>query len=79
MKFMNLVMRLHGKEAPYEQLKQLTQGQKVDAESMQAFIESLDLPEEDKRTLQNLTPQSYTGNSATMASRDTLQAHIKSL
>lgn len=72
-------MRLHGKEAPYEKLKQLTQGQKVDAASMKAFIATLDLPEEDKNALQNLTPETYTGNSATMASRDTLEEYIKRL
>jgi adenylosuccinate lyase len=55
------VMRRHGLPNPYEQLKALTRGQGITAESMQAFVESLDLPAADKQRLRELTPGGYTG------------------
>src|SRR5690606_41023860 len=39
------VMRRHGLPNPYEQLKALTRGQGITADSMRAFIESLELPD----------------------------------
>lgn len=55
------VMRRHGLPNPYEQLKALTRGQGITAGSMQAFVESLPLPEDDKQRLRALTPGTYTG------------------
>ncbi|MBB3823942.1 adenylosuccinate lyase [Xanthomonas arboricola] len=55
------VMRRHGLPNPYEQLKALTRGQGITAASMQAFVESLQLPEDDKQRLRALTPGGYTG------------------
>jgi adenylosuccinate lyase len=55
------VMRRHGLPNPYEQLKALTRGQGITAESMRGFIESLQLPEEAKQRLREMTPGSYTG------------------
>ncbi len=55
------VMRRHGLPNPYEQLKALTRGQGITAESMRSFIETLDLPDEQKRALRGMTPGSYTG------------------
>ncbi|MCS3746285.1 MULTISPECIES: adenylosuccinate lyase [unclassified Xanthomonas] len=55
------VMRRHGLPNPYEQLKALTRGHGITAASMQAFVESLQLPEEDKQRLRTLTPGGYTG------------------
>ncbi len=55
------VMRRHGLPNPYEQLKALTRGQGITAESMRAFVESLDLPAADKQRLRELTPGAYTG------------------
>jgi adenylosuccinate lyase len=55
------VMRRHGLPNPYEQLKALTRGQGITAASMQAFVESLQLPEQDKQRLRALTPGAYTG------------------
>ena len=55
------VMRRHGLPNPYEQLKALTRGQGITADSMRAFVESLDLPEADKQRLRDMTPGSYTG------------------
>ena len=55
------VMRRHGLPNPYEQLKALTRGHGIHAESMRAFIETLDLPAADKARLLAMTPGSYTG------------------
>jgi adenylosuccinate lyase len=55
------VMRRHGLPNPYEQLKALTRGHGITAESMRAFVESLDLPAADKARLLAMTPGSYTG------------------
>ena len=55
------VMRRHGLPNPYEQLKALTRGHGITAESMRAFVESLELPEEAKQRLRDLTPGGYIG------------------
>ena len=55
------VMRRHGLPNPYEQLKALTRGHGITAESMRAFVESLDLPAADKARLLAMAPGSYTG------------------
>ena len=55
------VMRKLGKPNPYEQLKELTRGKKMTAEIMRQFIESLDIPADDKQRLLALTPATYTG------------------
>ena len=61
------VMRRHGLPNPYEQLKALTRGQGITAESMRVFIEQLDLPAADKQRLIEMTPGSYTGLAARLA------------
>jgi len=61
------VMRRYGAEEPYEQLKQLTRGRRIDEEAVRAFIEGLDLPEAAKDQLRGLTPRSYLGNAAAQA------------
>lgn len=55
------VLRKNGHPNPYEALKALTRGQTIDAESIRAFVSSLDLPAAEKATLQALTPAEYTG------------------
>ena len=55
------VMRKLGKANPYEQLKDLTRGKKMNAEIMRQFIEGLDIPAGDKQRLLAMTPASYTG------------------
>ena len=55
------VMRKNGIENPYEKLKDLTRGQQITPEIIREFVENLDLPQEDKRYLQNLTPTTYVG------------------
>ena len=58
------VMRKLGKANPYEQLKDLTRGRKINAEIMKTFVEGLDIPAEDKQRLLALTPATYTGIAA---------------
>ena len=61
------VMRRYGIENPYEQLKSLTRGKRITPEDLAAFIRRLDIPEEARKTLLELTPAGYTGNAAEMA------------
>lgn len=63
------VMRRYGIENPYEKLKDLTRGQRVNKEIMHAFIESLALPETAKAALKEMTPASYIGNATEQATR----------
>ena len=60
------VMRRYGIEKPYEKLKELTRGKRVDAAGMQAFIDSLALPEEEKTRLKQMTPANYLGRAIQM-------------
>ena len=55
------VMRRYGIEKPYEKLKELTRGKRVNAQGMQQFIDSLALPEHEKARLKQLTPANYIG------------------
>ncbi|WOH38336.1 adenylosuccinate lyase [Thalassotalea fonticola] len=55
------VMRRYGIEKPYEKLKELTRGKRVDADSMRAFIDTLAMPESAKDELKAMTPASYIG------------------
>ena len=56
------VMRKAGIEKPYEKLKDLTRGQdKITRETIQQFVEGLDLPEADKQRLLEMSPASYIG------------------
>ena len=61
------VMRRYGLPDPYEQLKALTRGKRVDGEAMRAFIRGLALPEAEKARLLKLTPASYVGKAAELA------------
>ncbi len=61
------VMRRYGLEQPYEQLKALTRGQRVNRETLRAFIADLAIPDDAKQRLLALTPASYTGNAAAQA------------
>jgi len=61
------IMRRFGIEKPYEKLKELTRGQRVDQRGMQAFVDGLELPQEAKAALRSLTPLNYIGNAAQQA------------
>ena len=61
------VMRRYGIEKPYEQLKELTRGKPIDEESLRAFIGNLDIPENAKQALLDMTPLTYTGSAEAQA------------
>jgi adenylosuccinate lyase len=63
------VMRRYGIANPYEKLKALTRGKQIDAPSLRAFVQALDIPEEAKTRLLELTPAAYTGNAADQAEK----------
>jgi adenylosuccinate lyase len=55
------VMRVHGLEQPYERLKELTRGRRIDRDTLRTFVESLDLPADARDRLVALAPATYTG------------------
>ncbi|MCG8672452.1 MAG: adenylosuccinate lyase [Pseudomonadales bacterium] len=61
------VMRRYGIEKPYEKLKELTRGKAITKELMLSFIDSLEIPEEERIRLRALSPASYIGNAAEQA------------
>lgn len=50
-----------GMEQPYERLKELTRGRRVDGAAMRAFVDGLGLPDDVAARLRDLTPARYTG------------------
>ncbi|MDH5570559.1 MAG: adenylosuccinate lyase [Gammaproteobacteria bacterium] len=61
------VMRRYGIEKPYEKLKDLTRGNKIDATAIRIFIQNLEIPESAKAELLNLSPATYIGNAIQQA------------
>ena len=61
------VMRRYGIDQPYEKLKALTRGQKINAAAIREFVETLEMPETAKQELIKMTPASYIGNAAAQA------------
>ena len=61
------VMRRYGVNNPYEKLKSLTRGQKIDATIIKDFVESLDIPFHVKEELSQLTPTNYIGDAIKLA------------
>ncbi|MGA9853370.1 MAG: adenylosuccinate lyase [Gammaproteobacteria bacterium] len=61
------VMRRYGMETPYEQLKVLTRGKRVDREALRKFIKNLEIPNQAKQRLLGLTPSDYIGLAARLA------------
>ena len=63
------VMRKHGIDDAYEQLKELTRGKGgIDRESLRRFVAGLAIPEADKAHLLELTPATYIGDAQRLAS-----------
>jgi adenylosuccinate lyase len=58
------MLRKHCNENAYELLKDLLRGNKVSAEDLRLFILKLEIPQEDKMRLLELTPATYVGLSA---------------
>ena len=65
------VMRRYGVPEPYEKLKALTRGQAVDRELLHRFIASLEIPEDEKSRLLEMTPSNYLGIARELAKNPT--------
>lgn len=63
------VMRRYGVQGAYEQLKEVTRGKTVTAEALHGLIRSLAIPDEEKARLLAMTPASYVGKAAELATR----------
>ncbi|KQX61938.1 adenylosuccinate lyase [Angustibacter sp. Root456] len=50
-----------GMQEPYERLKELTRGQRVDGPRLREFVRGLGLPDDVRERLEALTPAGYTG------------------
>ena len=61
------VMRRYGIEKPYEKLKALTRGNTIDQATIEAFVKSLDMPDQAKAELIALLPSTYIGNAVQQA------------
>ena len=61
------VMRRYNIEEPYEKLKALTRGSTINRETLDTFIDTLDIPEQAKESLRKLSPESYIGNAVDQA------------
>ena len=55
------VMRRYGIESPYEKLKEMTRGRRMDRDTLHDFIRTLEIPEEARERLLALTPAGYVG------------------
>jgi len=61
------LLRKNGVADAYEQLKALTRGRAVDAETLRHFIASAPLDPADRKLLEELTPEAYIGLAAELA------------
>jgi len=59
------VMRCYNIEGAYEKLKEISRGNEISRETLHNFIEKLDIPNDAKSRLKNLTPSNYLGNAET--------------
>lgn len=56
-----VILRKVGYPKPYEKLKEMTRGRRVDIKSIRKFIEDLDIDEGEKKRLLKLNAENYTG------------------
>ncbi len=61
------VMRRYGIHEPYEKLKELTRGKKLDESKLRDFITTLDIPDSAKSNLIKLKPREYLGSAVKQA------------
>jgi adenylosuccinate lyase len=61
------VMRRYDVPEPYEKLKALTRGQRIDMAALAAFVDTLDIPTPAKDALRALRPHTYIGNASKQA------------
>jgi adenylosuccinate lyase len=60
-------MRKYDIPNPYEKLKELTRGKTVTKDDFIKFIDSLEMPLQEKQSLKELTPQNYIGYAEKLA------------
>ncbi|MAD74617.1 MAG: adenylosuccinate lyase [Rheinheimera sp.] len=63
------VMRKYGIEKPYEKLKELTRGKRINQADLARFIDTLELPEAVKAELKQLTPANYIGDAIALVNK----------
>ncbi len=64
------VMKKHGIENAYEQLKDLSRGKGgITQDGLHTFVSNLKIPDDDKTILLKMTPQSYIGLAASLAKK----------
>ena len=66
------VMRRYGVEQPYEKLKALTRGKRIDQITLHEFVDTLEIPEPAKVELKKLRPRDYIGYAITLAETDSI-------
>lgn len=66
------VMRRYGVEQPYEKLKALTRGKRIDQITLHEFVDTLEIPEPAKAELKKLRPRDYIGYAITLAETDSI-------
>ncbi|WP_299976491.1 adenylosuccinate lyase [Desulfobacula sp.] len=55
-------MRVFGEDNPYERLKELTRGQKINKKDLEKFVDGLEkVPADFKKRMKQLTPETYVG------------------
>jgi adenylosuccinate lyase len=64
------VMRVYGEENPYEQLKDLTRGRKIQKEDLARFVDKLEkVPPEVRERMRALSPSTYVGLAESLVDR----------
>lgn len=61
------ILRRYAAEMPYEQLKALTQGKKINQATLNQFINALKIPDDVKKRLLELSPTNYLGYAIELA------------
>ena len=61
------IMRRSGDDNAYEKLKELSRGKKIDKKLLHNFIDQLNISDDDKSRLKELSPNNYLGNDETQA------------
>jgi adenylosuccinate lyase len=70
-------MRRHGLPRPYETLKELTRGRRIDRSLIAEFVASLTLDKKAKAALERLSPRGYVGLASELVERFAPRAESK--
>jgi len=71
------VLRAAGVANGYERLKSFTRGQRIDADSVAAFVATLPLAQPERERLAAMRPQDYVGLAAQLAHRFAAEHEIR--